>query len=150
MSLLLFIVCTPIILSHFIFSLYQCYLLWICHLLFIHCYLFALCSQSWLYFLFPPFRRPSGILIHDNSMLLLKQKLNNNNIATKENHTNGYTHKRSKWNRFTYFLHETQISKIFRDTDTRVAFRTTNTLQKHLQPKQQRSNKFNNSDIYTN
>jgi hypothetical protein len=42
-----------------------------------------------------------------------------------------------------------QIAKIFKDTDTRIiAFRTTNTIKKHIQPKQQRDVKYDTSGIF--
>jgi hypothetical protein len=44
--------------------------------------------------------------------------------------------KKDKWVVLTYFGHETQkITKIFKDTNLEIAFRTNNTLLKHLQRK---------------
>lgn len=64
----------------------------------------------------------------------IKQK---KNIVATQNHTKENTHQQNTWITFTYFLHETQqIAKIFKETDSRIAFRTINTMQKHLQPKQ--------------
>jgi hypothetical protein len=75
----------------------------------------------------------------------LKQELNKNNILTNQDHTKGNIHQQNKWIRFRYFGHKTQqIDKIFKDTDARIAFRTTDTMQKYVQPKQQRSNKYDN------
>jgi hypothetical protein len=68
----------------------------------------------------------------------IKQKLNKNNIVTNQNHTKENTHQQNKWiTTFTFFRNETQqIVKIFEDIDTRIAFRTINTMQKCLQRKQ--------------
>jgi hypothetical protein len=47
------------------------------------------------------------------------------------------------------FGHETQqFAKLFKDADIRIAFRTINTIQKHLQPKKQRCSKYDNSDVH--
>jgi hypothetical protein len=40
------------------------------------------------------------------------------------------------------------IAIIFKDSDIRIAFRKINTVQKHPQPKQQRSSKYDNSGVH--
>jgi hypothetical protein len=71
-------------------------------------------------------------------------------IRQQEIHTQNTTEgKKEKWITLTYFGKETQqIAKIFKDTDIKIAFRTKNTLKKHLQPKQIGRNKYDNSGVY--
>jgi hypothetical protein len=61
------------------------------------------------------------------------------------------TNKQEKRAIFTYFGHETyKITKIFKDTQLKIAYRTNNTIQHHLftkQPKKQ--DKYENSGIYS-
>jgi hypothetical protein len=79
---------------------------------------------------------------------ILKQKLNKNNIVTNQDHAKENTHQQNKWIVFTFFGRGTQQNaKIFKDTDTRITFSTINTVQKHLQPKQQRSNRYDSSCV---
>jgi SOS response regulatory protein OraA/RecX len=76
-------------------------------------------------------------ILHQNQYQInkpIEQKLN---TKTKHNHKKENTHKQNIWLTLTYFGHGTQqIAKIFKDTENKVAFRTTNTMEKHLQPKQ--------------
>jgi hypothetical protein len=44
-------------------------------------------------------------------------------------------HQKTKWTIFTYSVKETrQITKLFRDTEIRIAFRTRNTIQNTVKP----------------
>jgi hypothetical protein len=71
----------------------------------------------------------------------LKKEKNEKNLRHNKENT-------CKWITLTYFGQETkQITKTFRDTNTKIAFRTTNTVQKLLQSKQYR-NTYDNSGVY--
>jgi hypothetical protein len=75
-----------------------------------------------------------------------KTKIKTNNITINQHHIQENAHKQNKRTTSTYFGQETkQITKIFKDSDTRIGFRTTSTIQKHLQQKQQRKSKYDNS-----
>jgi len=55
----------------------------------------------------------------------------------------------TKWCVFTYFGKETlNLTKIFKHTDLRIAYRTNNTLQKHLPYSTSRADKYTRSGIY--
>jgi hypothetical protein len=64
--------------------------------------------------------------------------------------TTSQTNKQEKRAIFTYFGHEThKITKIFKDTQLKIAFRTNNTIQQHLFAKQpKKHDKYDNSGIY--
>ena len=71
----------------------------------------------------------------------LKTKLTNRKIALKQNCTQqqqqGTRTLRNKWVTFTYFSPLVRkISNLFRQTDLKIAFRTTNTIQQQLNAKQ--------------
>jgi hypothetical protein len=71
----------------------------------------------------------------------LENKKNEENLRHNKENT-------SEWIAFAYFGQETkEITKTFRDTNTKIAFTTTNTVQKHLQPRQY-SNTYDNSGVY--
>jgi hypothetical protein len=54
-----------------------------------------------------------------------------------------------RWAVFTYIGKETRhITKLFKNTNVKPSFRTTNTLKKHLLPKQRTKEKFDNSGVY--
>jgi hypothetical protein len=58
-------------------------------------------------------------------------------------------HKKDKWAIFTYYGHETQkITRIFKDTRLKIAYRTNNTIRKHLFKKHEILDKYDNSGIY--
>jgi hypothetical protein len=66
---------------------------------------------------------------------------------TNKNTTTNTTQKK-KWTTFTYIGKETRtIAKLFRNTNTKIAYRTTNTIQNHLREKRQ-DNIYNKSGIY--
>jgi hypothetical protein len=66
----------------------------------------------------------------------IEQKVNINKILMNQDYTKENTHQQNKWITFTFFGHKTeQTVKIFKDADTRMAFKTIITIQKHLQPK---------------
>jgi hypothetical protein len=76
----------------------------------------------------------------------MKQKLERENNIKNHQYTKENTH---KWITFTYVGQETkQIARMFKDTNTKITFRTTNTIQKHLQPKQHENNEYGSSSIY--
>jgi hypothetical protein len=54
-----------------------------------------------------------------------------------------------KWATFTYIGKETRaITKLFKNTNIHIAYKTKNTLQKHLQVKNIEPDKYNHSGIY--
>jgi hypothetical protein len=58
-------------------------------------------------------------------------------------------HTKDRWTTFTYFGHEVRkITNIFRNTNLKVAYRTTNNIQRHVQPKQRGNNIYEHSGIY--
>jgi hypothetical protein len=66
----------------------------------------------------------------------------------KQNHNTKETQKQ-KWTIFTYFGTDTRtITKLFKNTNIKISFRTTNTIKKHLRPKQQITDPYNNSGVY--
>jgi hypothetical protein len=70
--------------------------------------------------------------------------------TTKENktETKQITQKRDKWAMFTYIGKEMRtIAKLFRNTNTKIAYRMTNTIQNHLREKNQ-NNIYERSGIY--
>jgi hypothetical protein len=92
-------------------------------------------------------------------------KQNETQIINTILHNNGYTteilkHKKKKqkntipnetrkWSTFTYVGKETRvITRLFRNTNIHIAYKTNNTLQKHLQIKNIDPDKYNNSGIY--
>jgi hypothetical protein len=100
--------------------------------------------------------------ITKNNKQLELQRINtilqNNNypphvdINTKEKHnknTPPNTTQKKKWTIFTYVGTETRtITRLFTHTNLRIAFKTNNTIQNHLQPKKTNPDKYNNSGIY--
>jgi hypothetical protein len=61
----------------------------------------------------------------------------------------GIQYNPKKWVSFTYVGKETSlITKIFKGTDLRIAYHTTNTLQKHLTHRNPISDKFTCSGVY--
>jgi transposase-like protein len=78
---------------------------------------------------------------------------NNKHIIPKdnlENNNTNYTHKQhKKWEKFTYFGKETTyITKLLKNTDVNIAFRTENTLKKHLHTTTHIKNKYLNAGVY--
>jgi hypothetical protein len=68
------------------------------------------------------------ILINNN----YPQNIHKNNKRKLNKNTTNNTEKK-KWATFTYIGKETRtIVKLFRNTDMKVAYRTTNTIQNHL------------------
>jgi hypothetical protein len=56
---------------------------------------------------------------------------------------------KQKWSTFTYIGKETiTITRLFKNTDIRIAYKTKNTIQSHLQPKRHIPDKYNSSSIY--
>jgi hypothetical protein len=79
----------------------------------------------------------------------ITQKLQNNKYK-KHPSIPQQTNKKEKCISFTYFGYKTQkITKIFKDTQLKIAYRTNNTVQKHLFGKQTKLDKYANSGIYT-
>jgi hypothetical protein len=59
------------------------------------------------------------------------------------------TIQKQKWVTFTYIGKETRtITRLFKNTNIRIAYKTKNTIQNHLQPRKHDTNKYNNSGIY--
>jgi hypothetical protein len=70
-------------------------------------------------------------------------------IYNKQTPSNSNTPQNRKWITFTYFGSCTRmISKIFRNTNMKVAFRTNNTLKQHLKIKEKTMDKYNQSGVY--
>jgi hypothetical protein len=66
----------------------------------------------------------------------LKQKLNKDSTT----HQHDQKQKQSKWATFTYFGKEIRkIANVLKDTDIKIAYKTANTIQKHVQVKQLQS-----------
>jgi hypothetical protein len=77
----------------------------------------------------------------------ISQKLNNKYV--KQTRRPDQINKKDKWAVFTYCGHETQkVTKIFKDTKLKIAYRTNNTLQKHLLHRKTKIDKYENSGIY--
>jgi hypothetical protein len=93
-----------------------------------------------------------------------EQKHNETQIINTILHNNGYTaeilsHKKKKpmntapdatrkWATFTYVGKETRvISKLFKNTNLRIAYKTNNTIQKHMQLKNIDPDKYSHSGI---
>jgi hypothetical protein len=56
---------------------------------------------------------------------------------------------KQKWATFTYFGNETRTTtKLFKNTNLRIAYKTSNTLRRYLQPKNHDTDKYSRSDIY--
>jgi hypothetical protein len=67
----------------------------------------------------------------------------------KQTPPNNNTAQNRKWITFTYFGPcMRMISKIFRNTNMKVAFRTNNTLRQHLKIKEKMTDKYNQSGVY--
>jgi hypothetical protein len=59
------------------------------------------------------------------------------------------TEKKNKWATFTYSGNEVRsITKLFNNTNIHTAYKTNNTIQKHLQPATQDGDKYQHSGIY--
>jgi hypothetical protein len=67
--------------------------------------------------------------------------INKNNACTDTlTHTQN---QKQKWATFTYTGKETKyITQIFKNTDTKVAFKTKNSFKAQLNPEQQKQNKY--------
>jgi hypothetical protein len=82
-------------------------------------------------------------ILHNNGytpQILPRKKRNTQNTTSDTNR---------KWATFTYIGKETRaITKLFKNTNLHIAYKTTNTLQKHLQLKNIDSDKHNHSGIY--
>jgi hypothetical protein len=64
------------------------------------------------------------------------QCIHKNNSKTKQHETT--TNNTKKWATFTYIGNETRaIAKLFKNTDVKIAYRTTNTIQNHLRERRQ-------------
>jgi hypothetical protein len=51
--------------------------------------------------------------------------------------------KQDKWSRFTYFGREIKkVTNVFKDTDIKIAYKTTNTTREHLQLKHHNNNEY--------
>jgi hypothetical protein len=93
-------------------------------------------------------------LWRDNSVYLVLSTFISRHIHinTKKKHnknTPPNTTQKKKWAIFTYVGTETRtITRLFKNTNLRLAFQTNNTIQNHLQPKKPNSDKYNNSGIY--
>jgi hypothetical protein len=77
-----------------------------------------------------------------------------NNNYTQHTHINNRrkqnknTTQKEKWTTFTYISKETRtISKLFRNINTKIAYRTTNTIQNHIREKRH-DNIYNKSGIF--
>jgi hypothetical protein len=66
----------------------------------------------------------------------------------REENKNTAMNAREKWATFTYIGKQTRtIAKLFRNTNIKIAYKTTNTIQKHLRTKKQDSI-YNKSGVY--
>jgi hypothetical protein len=90
-----------------------------------------------------------------NETQIINTILHNNGYTTeilshkKKKQTNTISNGTRKWETFTYVGKETRvITKLFKNTNLRIAYKTNNTLQKHLQMKNIDPDKYNNSGIY--
>jgi hypothetical protein len=81
------------------------------------------------------------ILINNN----YPQYIHKNNKRKLNKNTTNNT-KKEEWT-FTYIGKETRIAKLFRNTDMKIAYRTTNTIENHLREKRQ-DNIYNKSGMY--
>ncbi|PNF21350.1 hypothetical protein B7P43_G18081 [Cryptotermes secundus] len=97
----------------------------------------------------------NNILINNkyNTDIITKLTTNNRkqNIAKQQNITEDSEEQKTKtkWATFTYIGKETRnITKLFRDTKLKIAFRTKNNLQ-HILKSRPEINKYNNSGIYS-
>jgi hypothetical protein len=49
-----------------------------------------------------------------------------------------------KWATFTYYGSDMRtVTKVFKNTDIKIAFKTTNTIKNHLKPRQKRADTYN-------
>jgi hypothetical protein len=64
-------------------------------------------------------------------------------------YTTHYQIEKRKWRTFTYFGKEIRpITQLFKNTNIHIAYKTNNTIRKHLQPKTQNQDKYGHSGIY--
>jgi hypothetical protein len=72
----------------------------------------------------------------------------NNNNNNRNTNTERTTQK-TKWATFTYIGKETRtITRLFINTNIKIAYKTNNTIQKYLQPQKPNTDIYNNSGIY--
>jgi len=83
--------------------------------------------------------------LHNNCFPIQKQKQKQNHSQSQ----NSQSHNRKKWCTFTYIGKETSfITKIFKHANLQIAYRTNNTLRKHLSYSTTQQDKFTKSGIY--
>jgi hypothetical protein len=80
----------------------------------------------------------------------IKRKLNKENlINTHPPKEQGNKQTKNKWATFTYFGHEVKkVTNVFKNTTLKIAYRTTNNIQKHIQQKQHKNNAYEHSGVY--
>jgi hypothetical protein len=75
--------------------------------------------------------------------------MNNNWYQIITINTTHLTHLKKEWATFTYHGPDTRtITKLFRKTNLKIAYRTTNTIKHHLKPKNQITDIYNKSGVY--
>jgi hypothetical protein len=71
---------------------------------------------------------------------LNKQRVSTNNTPKKE---------KTKWTTFTYHGPDTKpIRKLFKNTNIRTSFKTTNTTRNHLDPREETTDTYNQSGLH--
>jgi hypothetical protein len=91
----------------------------------------------------------------DIELQTIRTILNNNHYNQEIIHTNlKHNHntketQKQKWATFTYFGTDTRtITKLLKNANIKISFKTTNTIKNHLRPKQQIADPYNNSGVY--
>jgi hypothetical protein len=77
---------------------------------------------------------------------MIRTKANHNKNQRNRTQTmNNNTKKKKKWATFTYNGKETkQITKLFKDTNIKIAYKTRNTIQKLTKKQHTQSDKYDN------